>query len=104
MQRVVIRADASLRSGTGHIMRCLVLANELKQLGFQIHFISCEVPGNLCAQLVQCGYPVHQLSYLQTLDLDNYDQSGSTELWQKDLDQTREIPTFRRANSMDNSR
>jgi UDP-2,4-diacetamido-2,4,6-trideoxy-beta-L-altropyranose hydrolase len=72
-------------------MRCLVLANELKQLGFQIHFISCEVPGNLCAQLVQCGYPVHQLSYLQTLDLDNYDQSGSTELWQKDLDQTREI-------------
>ena len=45
--KVVFRVDASLKMGTGHVMRCLTLANELKQQNHEIVFICRELTGNL---------------------------------------------------------
>lgn len=59
--RVVFRADASLQIGTGHIMRCLTLADTLKAQGAECHFISREHCGSLIDHLRSRGYDVHAL-------------------------------------------
>jgi UDP-2,4-diacetamido-2,4,6-trideoxy-beta-L-altropyranose hydrolase len=59
--RVVFRTDASLQIGTGHVMRCLTLADELKAAGAQCHFICREHPGNLIAQIQHSGFSVSVL-------------------------------------------
>jgi len=45
--KVVFRVDASLQMGIGHVMRCLTLANELKQQNHEIIFICRELIENL---------------------------------------------------------
>lgn len=61
-RRIVFRADASLQMGTGHVMRCLTLADTLAAAGVDCHFICREHPGNLAAFIRQRGYPVHLLA------------------------------------------
>jgi UDP-2,4-diacetamido-2,4,6-trideoxy-beta-L-altropyranose hydrolase len=59
--KIAFRTDASLKIGTGHVMRCLTLANALQATGAQCHFICCEHPGNLIAQIRQRGFAVSVL-------------------------------------------
>ena len=40
---IIIRTDSSTPIGTGHLMRCLTLADELSQKGAQISFICREL-------------------------------------------------------------
>jgi UDP-2,4-diacetamido-2,4,6-trideoxy-beta-L-altropyranose hydrolase len=47
MSYIVFRADSSEIIGSGHIMRCLVLAEELRGKGFKIFFITRNHPGNI---------------------------------------------------------
>jgi len=61
--KITFRVDASLEMGTGHVMRCLTLANALKEQGAECHFICREHPGNLIPQLTQQGHKVHTLAY-----------------------------------------
>ena len=58
---IVFRTDASISIGTGHVMRCLTLADELRQKGADINFICREGPGNLISYIGNRGYKVHQL-------------------------------------------
>jgi UDP-2,4-diacetamido-2,4,6-trideoxy-beta-L-altropyranose hydrolase len=55
---VAIRADASSRMGTGHVMRCLALAGAVQARGAQPTFICREHPGNLIATLRERSLPV----------------------------------------------
>ena len=55
--KVVFRADASVKWGTGHVMRCLALAEELQRHGMQVHFTCMEQPGHLIKMIKAQGYP-----------------------------------------------
>ncbi|WCK54190.1 UDP-2,4-diacetamido-2,4,6-trideoxy-beta-L-altropyranose hydrolase [Aneurinibacillus sp. Ricciae_BoGa-3] len=44
---VFVRADASVEIGTGHVMRCITLAERLRELGANVSFISRSHEGNL---------------------------------------------------------
>lgn len=59
--RVAFRADASLQIGTGHVMRCLTLADALKAKGVECHFICREHRGNLIEHINGRGFRVHVL-------------------------------------------
>ena len=59
--RIVFRTDASLQMGSGHVMRCLTLADALKAKGADCHFISREHPGHLLEVIRHRGYKVNSL-------------------------------------------
>lgn len=59
--RIAFRVDASLQIGSGHVMRCLTLADALRAIGAQCHFISRAHPGHLIDFISQRGYIVSSL-------------------------------------------
>jgi UDP-2,4-diacetamido-2,4,6-trideoxy-beta-L-altropyranose hydrolase len=58
--KIAFRADASLQMGSGHVMRCLTLADSLRAQGAQCHFISRAHPGHLLEVILQRGYTVNR--------------------------------------------
>lgn len=68
--RIVFRTDASIQIGTGHVMRCLTLADALTVQGARCEFICREHPGNLIAHILNKGYNVHSLNVSKTADTD----------------------------------
>lgn len=58
---IVFRVDASERIGSGHLMRCLTLADYFRDQGCNISFICRELPGNLIAVAESRGYRVYRL-------------------------------------------
>jgi len=91
---IAFRTDASLRIGSGHVMRCLTLAEALRQRGATCYFICREQPGNLLAQIrargfamvVLQGVPTDNASVLQHSAPQHYEWLGST--WEVDAEQT----------------
>ena len=59
---IAFRVDASNHIGTGHFMRCLTLADELKKRGAQIRFISRNLPTHLSDLLAEKGMEYLSLS------------------------------------------
>ena len=60
--KVVIRVDASLQIGTGHVMRCMTLALELKKQGASVEFICRKHIGNLIEYIQSQGFITHSLA------------------------------------------
>ena len=58
---VAFRVDASINIGTGHVMRCLTLADALAADGAECHFLCREHLGNLIEAIRARGYPIHTL-------------------------------------------
>ncbi len=61
MSKVVIRADASLQIGSGHVMRCLTLATALRDHGAECHFICRELPGHIGELVRDQQFALHML-------------------------------------------
>ena len=75
----LIRTDSSHKIGTGHVVRTLALADELKSYG-QIEFACLETNGNLINLIEDRGFIVNRLNY-----------SSTQILWEDDVLQTKEI-------------
>lgn len=62
---VFIRVDASIEIGTGHVMRCLTLAHQLRKNSKEVIFI-CRVSQGDCIQLIRNqGFTVYELPKVQ---------------------------------------
>lgn len=57
-KRVVFRVDASFSIGTGHVMRCLTLADALLSEGFKVSFICRSLEGNMTDYIEERGFEV----------------------------------------------
>lgn len=55
MPRILIRADATAAMGTGHVMRCLALAQALMERGHGVLVASAALPAALAARLSDAG-------------------------------------------------
>lgn len=62
---VAFRADASLQIGTGHVMRCLTLADALRERGANCSFVCRPHQGHLLALVTQRGHQALALPQLE---------------------------------------
>lgn len=92
--RAIIRADASIQIGSGHVMRCLTLANALRERGVEARFVCRELPGHLGGVLADKGYPVQWLpapaAEGATIQAHTAHSAWLSVPWTVDADQTRE--------------
>lgn len=66
--RIVFRTDASIQIGTGHVMRCLTLADALRVRGAESLFICRPHMGHLLELIAQRGHHVIALPALPVTD------------------------------------
>lgn len=87
--KIVIRTDSSAKIGTGHLMRCLTLADGLAQKGAEVHFICRELEGHLSRFVSEKGYALHLLpapTEEWVPQKDDPDHAAWLEVsWQRDL-------------------
>ena len=60
---VVFRVDSGTHIGSGHLIRCLTLANELSLRDIHVTFIMREHEGHLIVKVVDAGYEVSRISH-----------------------------------------
>jgi UDP-2,4-diacetamido-2,4,6-trideoxy-beta-L-altropyranose hydrolase len=81
---VCFRVDASVQIGTGHIMRCLTLAEKLREVGVNVTFICREHPGHLCDLVEKRGYQLLRLALSDMPSLhDDLSNLQATSVWQE---------------------
>lgn len=60
--KVAIRVDSSTAIGSGHLMRCLTLAERMRmKKNAEVHFISRDLEGDLHGKIKDAGFPLHVL-------------------------------------------
>lgn len=91
---IAFRTDASVQIGTGHVMRCLTLANALSEQGAQCTFVCRAHEGHLGDKITAAGHVVHLL----TQPDEKTRPDAETDLyahwlgvsWQQDAEETRQ--------------
>lgn len=63
--KVLIRTDASVDSGSGHLMRCLTLAGQLFDEGAEVAFVCRDLPGAMFDILQARGYRFSKLPFAE---------------------------------------
>jgi UDP-2,4-diacetamido-2,4,6-trideoxy-beta-L-altropyranose hydrolase len=58
---IVFRTDASIEIGTGHVTRCLALADQLSANGARSAFVSRSMPNNLRERIQRAGHALFEL-------------------------------------------
>jgi len=75
MKYLVFRVDASIRIGTGHLMRCLALAQKWQDSAGQAAFITTCQNDNLLQRLGKEGFGIHLLSSAYPDSPDEWDKT-----------------------------
>lgn len=89
---VVFRVDSSVTIGTGHVMRCLTLAKQLKQRNVNIYFICRDLEGNLINFIKKQDFTVYILPKIGIQEIDNNNPiEWYKENWRQDACETLEI-------------
>jgi UDP-2,4-diacetamido-2,4,6-trideoxy-beta-L-altropyranose hydrolase len=92
--RVAFRADASVQIGTGHVMRCLTLADELTRQGHECRFVCREHEGHLGDLITSKGYGFTLLPAPSDNEVEANDRNSDNYArwlgvpWQEDARQT----------------
>ena len=93
--KVLFRVDSSILIGTGHVMRCLTLADELRAAGHRCLFICASLDGHISGVIERRGYKVSMLprsNNVSTPEELNGDYARWLgESWQQDARQTFEV-------------
>ncbi len=74
---VVFRVDASVRIGSGHLMRCLTLAGIMRDRGAEVLFVCRDLPGKLCQFVEERGFRMQQLPRPMLDDQEGWQVTGS---------------------------
>jgi UDP-2,4-diacetamido-2,4,6-trideoxy-beta-L-altropyranose hydrolase len=79
---IAIRVDSSIEIGSGHVMRCLTLAEQLKSSHTEVFFMCYELTGNIANLIEEKGYVVERFPLLK---------AAQDEAWKTDLEHTQKI-------------
>lgn len=94
---IAFRTDASLEIGTGHVMRCLTLADSLREHGVESTFICRKQSGDLIGLISQRGHNVAALPSWHEKNTSNFNDASYDSLpcsdWVTDADDTKKILT-----------
>lgn len=91
---IVFRVDASEEIGTGHVMRCLVLARDLIKVNAEVSFICRDLKGNLMDYIKDNGFTVYSLPALKdrkSSDKKSGDLDWHRICWRIDAHQTMNV-------------
>jgi UDP-2,4-diacetamido-2,4,6-trideoxy-beta-L-altropyranose hydrolase len=75
--KVLFRADASVEIGSGHIVRCLTLADSLREKKAVCEFVCRDAKGNLINTIESRGYRVHLLPPISIEDQKSIESAGA---------------------------
>lgn len=78
---IIIRVDSSVEMGTGHVIRCLTLAKQLKNQGAEVSFICSNLIGNIIELIIKEGYQVYQIDSVCL-------EESDTKRWELDSSQS----------------
>ena len=66
--KIVIRVDASIHIGSGHVMRCLVLADAFKQQGHTVQFVMRPQQGDMFDFVERRGFKTLSLPMVPSIE------------------------------------
>ncbi len=92
--KIVFRVDSSLQIGTGHVMRCLTLADALREHGAKCHFVCRALEGNLTELVTTRGHGVTRLPAPRPNFMTEHTQQYAAWLgvdWETDALETRQV-------------
>lgn len=95
---VVFRADASIVIGSGHVMRCLALAGQLRRDGIDTHFVCRAHPGHLGEIILAQGHGLTLLPMGQDRSSDPAHASWLGASWEEDAAATADAVAGRKAD------
>ncbi|MEK8196577.1 UDP-2,4-diacetamido-2,4,6-trideoxy-beta-L-altropyranose hydrolase [Lysinibacillus sp. FSL M8-0134] len=81
--KVIIRTDASIQIGSGHVMRCLTIAKNLRNHGCKVFFWMEHLEGNLIDFVAQEGFL--NITSAQQADLYIIDHYQIGEKWERSM-------------------
>ena len=77
---IVFRVDSSLEIGTGHVMRCLTLAEQLERSGCKVFFICRQLEGSISKLITDKRFNLFEIQSDKIVDIFKWYQEN----WQQD--------------------